>query len=98
MPSSMSYSEAAAVPIAALTALQYLRDLGNIKDGQDILIYGASGGIGTYAIQYAKTFDVKVTAVCSGKNKQLVEDLGADRVIDYTSWSSQNGSNSQLSI
>ena len=83
-PSTMSFSEAAAVPIAALTALQFLRDLGNIQDGQDILIYGASGGIGTYAIQYARTFDVTVTAVCSGKNKQLVEDLGADRVIDYT--------------
>lgn len=83
-PSTMSYAEAAAIPIAALTALQYLRDLGNIHDGQDVLIYGASGGIGTYAIQYAKTFDVTVTAVCSEKNKQLVKNLGADKVIDYT--------------
>ncbi|OLS22283.1 MAG: Quinone oxidoreductase 1 [Candidatus Heimdallarchaeota archaeon LC_3] len=83
-PSTMNYSEAAAVPVAALTALQYLRDLGNIQDGQDILIYGASGGIGTFAIQYAKTFDVTITAVCSGKNEQLVADLGADKVIDYT--------------
>lgn len=83
-PSTMSYSEAAAVPIAALAALQYLRDLGNIQDGQDVLIYGASGGIGTYAIQYAKTFDLTVTAICSGKNFPLVRNFGADKVIDYT--------------
>ncbi|MFW9779334.1 MAG: NAD(P)-dependent alcohol dehydrogenase [Candidatus Heimdallarchaeota archaeon] len=83
-PTTMSYAEAAAVPLAALTALQFLRDRGNIQDGQDVLIYGASGGVGTYALQYAKTFDVTVTAVCSGKNRGLVENLGADRVIDYT--------------
>jgi NADPH2:quinone reductase len=82
-PTSMSHSEAAAVPVAALTALQYLRDLGNIQNNQDILVYGASGGIGTYAIQYAKTFDVNVTAVSSGKNKELVKNLGADYFIDY---------------
>ncbi|MHA2100441.1 MAG: NAD(P)-dependent alcohol dehydrogenase [Candidatus Kariarchaeaceae archaeon] len=83
-PSTMNYSYAAGVPIAALTALQFLRDLGNISDGQKVLIYGASGGIGTYAIQYAKSFDVEVTGVCSGKNMQLLKELGADKVIDYT--------------
>lgn len=82
-PASLSYTEAAAVPLAALTALQFLRDLGNIQDGQDILIYGASGGVGTFAVQYANFFNVNVTAVCSGKNTKLVRELGADRVIDY---------------
>jgi NADPH:quinone reductase-like Zn-dependent oxidoreductase len=84
MPLNVSYAEAAAVPVAGLTALQYLRNLGNIRDGMDILIYGASGGIGTYAVQYSKTFNVTVTAVCSGKNMDLVKSLGADHVIDYT--------------
>lgn len=83
-PKTMTYLEAAAVPIAGLTALQYLRDLGNIRDGQEILVYGASGGVGTYAVQYAKTFNVKVTAVCSSKNEKLVKGLGADYIIDYT--------------
>ncbi|MCY3410521.1 MAG: NAD(P)-dependent alcohol dehydrogenase [Candidatus Heimdallarchaeota archaeon] len=84
IPDGMSYEEAAAIPVAGLTAMQFLRDLGNIQDGLEILIYGGSGGVGTYAIQYAKTFDVKVTAVCSEKNFQLVKDLGADHVLDYT--------------
>lgn len=81
---NMSYSEAGVVPIAALSALQGLRDSGNIKKGQRVLIYGASGGIGTYAVQLAKSFGTTVTAVASGKNEELVRRLGADSFIDYT--------------
>ena len=80
----MNYLEAAAVPVAGLTAFQYLRNLGQIRNGQEVLIYGASGGVGTYAIQYAKTFDTKVKAVCRGKNEILVRELGAVDVIVYT--------------
>lgn len=82
-PQNISFEEAAAVPIGATTALRFLRKA-RISNGQKILIYGASGSVGTYALQYAKTFDTKVTAVCSTKNIDLVKSLGADSVIDYT--------------
>lgn len=83
-PQNLSHEEAAAVPLAAETALQALRDLGNIKTGDRILINGASGGVGTFAVQIAQALGAEVTAVCSPKNAELVKSLGADRIIDYT--------------
>ena len=83
-PESVSFDQAAAVPIAGLTALQGLRDKGRLHPGQRVLINGAAGGIGTFAVQVAKSFGANVTGVCSTKNVELVRSLGADRVIDYT--------------
>ncbi len=83
-PESLSFDQAAALPVAGVTALQGLRDKGNLKAGQRVLINGAAGGIGTFAVQIAKSFGAHVTGVCSTKNVALVSRLGADRVIDYS--------------
>lgn len=83
-PSNITFEEAAAVPIAAITALQCVRDFGKIQVGHKVLINGASGGVGTFLLQIAKSFDTEVTAVCSTKHLELVRKLGADHVIDYT--------------
>ena len=83
-PAGVTFEQAASVNIAGLTALQAIRDRGKVQPGQTVLINGASGGVGTFAVQIAKSFDADVTGVCSGRNVDLVRSLGADRVIDYT--------------
>lgn len=83
-PTNISFDEAAASPVAALTALQGLRDFGKIQAGQTILVNGAAGGVGTFAVQIAKSYGAQVTGVCSTRNLDMVRSIGADHVVDYT--------------
>ena len=83
-PINASFDQAAALPMAAITALQGLRDEGQIEPGEKVLIHGASGGVGTFAIQIAKSFGAEVTAVCSTRNVEIARSIGADHIIDYT--------------
>jgi NADPH:quinone reductase-like Zn-dependent oxidoreductase len=98
-PANLSFGEAAAVPLAAITALQGFRDKGHIQPGQKVLINGASGGVGTFAVQIAKYFGAEVTAVCSTRNMDMARTLGADHVVDYTKKNfTQNGQQYDLIV
>ena len=83
-PDNLTFEQSASIPVAAVTALQALRDGGRIQTGQRVLINGAAGGVGTFAVQIAKSYGAQVTGVCSTRNVELVQSLGADHVIDYT--------------
>ena len=84
IPDAVNFTEAASLPIAAITALQGLRDYKKVNAGSQVLIVGASGGVGTFAMQIAKLYDAEITAVCGPKNVELIHSLGADRVVDYS--------------
>jgi NADPH:quinone reductase-like Zn-dependent oxidoreductase len=90
-PANLTFEQAAAIGVSATTALQLLRDDGKVEAGEKVLINGASGGVGTFAVQIAKTFGAEVTGVCSTRNVELVRSIGADHVIDYTREDFRNG-------
>ncbi|MCP2368114.1 NADPH:quinone reductase-like Zn-dependent oxidoreductase [Agromyces flavus] len=84
VPADLSFVDAAAVPTSGMTALQAVRDIANVRPGQSVLVTGASGGVGSFAVQIAKAFGAEVTGVCSTRNVDMVRSLGADHVVDYT--------------